>query len=378
MKVEQELWTETSGWRGRSNGRRDPADLVLAFGAPRLLENGGPLAEIRRRHREAVVCAVSTAGEISDTGVEDAAVVATSVRFDETAVRAAAVRLEDHLGSYQAGSSLAAELPTEGLAHVLVFSDGLAVNGTQLVAGLRDRLPPGIAVTGGLAGDGDRFARTLVGLDAEPAPGNVAAIGLYGARLAVGFGSVGGWDPFGPERRVTRVRDNVLYELDGASALGIYRRYLGEHACELPASALLFPLSVRGSRDAAPVVRTILSVDEDEESMTFAGDIPEGGYARLMRANFDRLIDGAASAAEASHRRIGSFHPDLALLISCVGRKLVLKQRVEEEVEGVRAALGEGPLLAGFYSYGEISPLVDGQGCELHNQTMTVTVFAEV
>jgi hypothetical protein len=377
MKVEQALWTETAGWRSRSAGLTDPADLVLVFGPPRLLEQGAPLEEIRRRHREAVICAVSTAGEISDAGVEDEAVVATAMRFEKTAVRTSAVRLGDHAGSYQAGSRLAASLPFEGLAHVLVFSDGLAVNGTQLVAGLRDHLPSEIAVTGGLAGDGDRFVRTLVGLDSAPAPGNVVAIGLYGTQLAVGFGSVGGWDPFGPERRVTRSRENVLFELDGASALAIYRRYLGEHASRLPASALLFPLSVRGSRDAAPVVRTILSVDEKEESMTFAGDIPEGGYARFMKANFDRLIDGAASAAEASHRRIGSFRPELALLISCVGRKLVLKQRVDEEVEGVRAALGDGPLLAGFYSYGEISPLIDGDGCQLHNQTMTVTLLAE-
>ena len=377
MKVEQEVWTEQGGWGPRADALDGPANLVLVFGPPRLLDREEPLGEVRRRHPGAVLCAVSTAGEIADRGVEEAAVVATAARFEKTAVVARRVRLADHAGSYQAGCALASGLPREGLAHLLVFSDGLAVNGTRLVAGLRDHLPPGIAVTGGLAGDGDRFARTLVGLDGRPESGVVAAIALYGGRLAVGFGSVGGWDPFGPERRVTRSRDNVLFELDGASALGIYRRYLGDHARHLPASALLFPLSVRESRNAAPVVRTILSVDEGEETMTFAGDIPEGGYARLMRANFDRLIDGAVSAAEASARRIGSFRPDLALLISCVGRKLVLKQRVDEEVEGVRSALGEGPLLAGFYSYGEISPLIEGQGCELHNQTMTITLLAE-
>jgi hypothetical protein len=378
MQVVQELWTEKGGWISRSNNRlEEPADLVLVFGAPHLLEREEPLSQVRRRHREAVVCAVSTAGEISNAGVEDAAVVATAVRFEKTVVRAREIRLRDFAGSFQAGYSLAAKLPQEGLAHVLVFSDGLAVNGTQLAAGLRERLPSGVAVTGGLAADGDRFVRTLVGLDGQPEPGTVVAIGFYGGQLAVGFGSVGGWDPFGPERRVTRARDNVLFELDGASALGIYRRYLGDHARHLPASGLLFPLSIRESREAAPVVRTILSVDDRAESMTFAGDIPVGSYARLMKANFDRLIDGAASAAEASCRRIGSFRSDLALLISCVGRKLVLKQRVDEEVEGVRAALGDGPLLAGFYSYGEISPLVEGQGCQLHNQTMTVTLLAE-
>lgn len=377
MRVEQRVWTGEAGWRNGSAGLGGAADLVMAFGPPELIERAEVLSAVRREHPDAVLCAVSTAGDICDTGVLDEAVVATAVRFDRTRVLARSVRLADHAGSQEAGRALAASLPPEGLAHVLVFADGLAINGTRLAAGLAERLPAGVSVTGGLAGDGDRFSRTLVALDGPPEPGTVAAIALYGERLAVGFGSVGGWDPFGPERRVTRSRDNVLYELDGVSALGVYRRYLGEHARQLPASALLFPLSVRPERGGVPVVRTILSVDEREESMTFAGDIPEGSLARLMKANFDRLIDGAVSAAEASHRRIGSFRPELALLVSCVGRKLVLKQRVDEEVEGVRAALGEGPLLAGFYSYGEISPLIEGDACQLHNQTMTVTLLAE-
>ena len=214
--------------------------------------------------------------------------------------------------------------------------------------------------------------------DEEPEQGSIVALGLYGDRLRVGYGSLGGWDSFGPERLITRSRGNVLYELDGTSALQLYKTYLGEHAQGLPATALLFPLSLRTQENTEPVVRTILSVDEDEQSMTFAGDLPQGGYARLMKANFDRLIDGATGAARTSAAAIGSASPaDLAILISCVGRKLVLKQRIEEEVESVREVLGEHPALAGFYSYGEISPFTPGARCELHNQTMTITTFSE-
>jgi len=191
----------------------------------------------------------------------------------------------------------------------------------------------------------------------------------------VGYGSRGGWDPFGPERVVTRSRGNVLYEVDGRSALALYKTYLGTHARDLPASGLLFPLSLR-TRGGSGVVRTILAVDEAAQSMTFAGDVPEGAYVRLMKANFDRLIDGAVSAARTSYEAIGSVVPDLAILISCVGRKLVLKQRVEEEVEGVRDIMGAAPL-TGFYSYGEISPFTPSARCELHNQTMTITTLSE-
>jgi hypothetical protein len=195
--------------------------------------------------------------------------------------------------------------------------------------------------------------------------------------LRVGFGSLGGWDPFGPERMITRAHGNVLYELDGQSALALYKRYLGDHAKELPASGLLFPLSLRTSEHMAPVVRTILSVNEAEQSMTFAGDVPEGGYVRLMKANFDRLIDGAVGAGRVSAQALANAPADLALLISCVGRRMVLRQRVEEEVEGVREVVGPAATLTGFYSYGEISPFTPSARCELHNQTMTVTTLRE-
>ena len=127
------------------------------------------------------------------------------------------------------------------------------------------------------------------------------------------------------------------------------------------------------------MVRTVLSVNEVDGSMVFAGDIPQGEYVRLMKANFDRLIDGANDAAEMSKISLENSDPDLAILISCVGRKLVLKQRVEEELEIIREVIGARTTMAGFYSYGEICPIKPfEQHCELHNQTMTITVFKEI
>jgi hypothetical protein len=210
-----------------------------------------------------------------------------------------------------------------------------------------------------------------------PVSGQVAILGLYGDQLTVGYGSQGGWDPFGPERVVTRSKANVLYELDGQPALALYKRYLGDHAKDLPSSALLFPLSLK-LEDGSEVVRTILGVDEATASMTFAGDVLEGQQVRLMMANFDRLVDGAVGAARATQPATAAAPaPTLALLVSCVGRKLVLSQRAEDELEAVRTTLGRGPELVGFYSYGEISPFSAHARCELHNQTMTITTLSE-
>lgn len=388
MNVEQRMWTQTAGWIPASpNGIARLAQLVLVFGAPEALGQAHLRAAIHGDYPDAHVFGCSTAGEICGTQVSDDSLVVTAVHFEHTLLRSAQVDLAHTPDSFQAGESIAQALPRsvrgaatgadEKLAHVLVLSDGLKVNGSDFVAGLMKHLPEGVTLTGGLAGDGARFDKTLVFDAGTPREGAVAALGLYGRRLKVGVGSLGGWDSFGPDRLVTRSKANVLYELDGQSALGLYKQYLGEHAKGLPSTGLLFPLSIRGESGESPVVRTILSVDEAAQSMTFAGDIPEGSYARLMKANFDRLIDGATGAARTSHTALGSGTAELALLISCVGRKLVLKQRIEEEVEAVRDVLGEGATLAGFYSYGEISPFTPGARCELHNQTMTITALSE-
>ncbi|MPY89014.1 MAG: hypothetical protein GEU99_13930 [Luteitalea sp.] len=379
MQVEQATWTQATGcWDPAPPGTLGAdADLVLLFGDTALLHDRSLLDRIWRPYRLAHFMGCSTAGEIAGTRVLDGALVVTALQLEHGYVKGSRIAVDDDADSREAGARLARSLDTDGLRHVFVLSEGLGINGTDLVRGLTRHLPQDVTVTGGLSGDGTRFQETFVLWDGPPERRAVAALGIYGRRVRIGCGSLGGWDPFGPERLITKSAGNVLYELDGKSALELYTRYLGEHASGLPATGLLFPLSLRTTDRANGVVRTILSVNEREQSLTFAGDVPFGSYARLMKANVDRLIDGAIGAAKTSYEAIGSLSPDLAILISCVGRKLVLKQRIEEEVEGVRDVLGARTVLAGFYSYGEIAPFTPRATCELHNQTMTITTIAE-
>ncbi|MDH3628942.1 MAG: FIST C-terminal domain-containing protein [Acidobacteriota bacterium] len=377
MELEQFAWTESDGWAPEPPGRLSDADMVLAFGSSAIMERGAQFETLRAAYPGAQVVGCSTAGEIQGVNVSDDSLVITAARFSSSHVESKHIALADTSSSRHAGELLAKQLDTKGLVHVFVISDGTSVNGSELVDGLTENLPSHVNVTGGLSGDGDRFERTFVIPNREPARDTVSALAFYGDRLRVGYGSLGGWDPFGPERLVTRSQGNVLYELDGRSALELYKRYLGEHAAGLPATGLLFPLSMRSEEGTDGLVRTILAVDEQENSVTFAGDVPEGWYARLMKANFDRLVDGASGAAAASSAPLGQGKPELAILISCVGRKMVLKQRTEEEVEAVRDVLGASTVLSGFYSYGEISPFSPHGRCELHNQTMTITTFSE-
>jgi hypothetical protein len=378
MVVEQSVWSQAIGWQPAPPGRSGAApQLVFVFGSRAALQSAGILERVRQAYPAAHITGCSTAGEICDTHVFDDSIVVTAVAFRDTPLTFAAVRLADTASNEEVGAELGRRLRTDDVRHVLLLSDGLHVNGSELVRGVSGELPADVSITGGLSADGAKFERTVVLVDGSVQDRVVVGIGLRGSGIRVGYGSVGGWDTFGPERVVTRAHGNVLHELDGQSALGLYRKYLGDHARDLPASGLLFPLSIRTDRESHGVVRTILSVNDVDDTMTFAGDIVEGSYARLMHANFDRLIDGAAGAAKISAGAIRGRSAELALLISCVGRKMVLKQRVEEEVEGVRDIVGPETVLAGFYSYGEISPFTPSAKCELHNQTMTITTLAE-
>lgn len=380
MKIQQLLWDRADGWRvttedGFPNGVKPPAHLVLYFTAPGLMNDEVRFQELRARFPEAPLVGCSTGGEILGDEVYDDTITATALWFEQAEVRLATHALADNEDSHTAGLVLSGALPREGLRALFVLSDGTHVNGSALVAGCRAAVGEGVIITGGLAGDGAAFQTTRVGGNAPPQPGQLVAVGFYGAGLQIGHGSFGGWDRFGPERVITRSAGNVLLELDGEPALDLYKRYLGEEAKGLPGSALLFPLSIRpaGSREG-DVVRTVIAVDEQARTMTFAGDVPQGYTAQLMRGNFTHLVEGAVQAAEAAQKGNGR---TLAILISCIGRKLLMGQRVLEEVVAVADVLGSEARLTGFYSYGEISPHGFTGDCQLHNQTMTITTIGE-
>lgn len=381
MKIEQKYWTKADGWVDVSKRKfPETPQWVMMFGGRKLLEDGERFKEVKAMYPKSRILSCSTAGEILDTRVRNDSIALSAVFFEKTILIFSEVTVENGEDSYEVGRKLANDIKKEGLTHVMLFSDGLRVNGTKLVKGFNEVLLGGISVTGGLVGDGVDFKKTLVGLDESGREGNIVAVGFYGQALRVGYGSLGGWDPFGIERTITKSKNNVLYELDGQPALKLYKEYLGEKASGLPGTGLLFPLRLRlkNGEKEVEVVRTVLGIDEVAQSVTFAGDMPEGTLAMLMKANFERLIDGASEAGGMSVESLGSGKAELAILISCVGRIMVLKERVEEEIEAVRVKIGSEAAIIGFYSYGELCPVAATEKqCELHNQTMTITTFRE-
>lgn len=373
-QYQQGQWQTHDKSAGINGGK---SKLALCFANKQALLEMPVYELIKQKFPEAMIAICSTAGEIYHTTVSDEGFTVALLEFSGTQLQSQKVYIKDYTDSFDAGKALINKFDAKGLTYVLVLSDGRYVNGSELVRGINQVTGDKIMVTGGLAGDGDRFESTLVGLNGEPEEGIIVGIGFYGDKLKVEHGSKGGWEMFGLERIVTKTKDNVLFEIDGKNALELYKKYLGPDAEALPGSALLYPLAVTLPGNSEPVVRTILAIDDKNGSMTFAGDIPEGTKVRFMRANFDKLTTAASDAATQSLVDEKN-PPSFSLLISCVGRKLVLGSRTEDEVDAVDEIFGRNTLLSGFYSYGEISPFIKGQGCQLHNQTMTITTFNEV
>ncbi len=352
---------------------------ITVFGHPSFFESGNLGARLKEIFPKAEIIGCSTAGEISDKGVDDNKLIVTGVHFKKTNLKSSWCEIKGLDDSRNSGAKMSGQLGKDGLRGVFVLGQGVNVNGSELIVGIKSNINEDTVVTGGLAGDAGAFVKTYVLSNEKVGSDITAGVGFYGADVKIGFGSTGGWDPFGPVRQVTKASGNVLYTLDGEPALDVYKKYLGEKAKELPGAGLFFPFAIlKDNGDQTGLIRTILGVDDKEGTLTFAGDMPENSFVRLMSAKNAALVNGASTAAELAAKGVvlseseGAF----SVLVSCVGRKLVMSDEIDDEVDAVKGILNKG-CVTGFYSYGEICPVGFVGDCKLHNQTMTVTYFTE-
>ncbi|WP_419765188.1 MAG: FIST signal transduction protein [Arcobacter sp.] len=350
-------------------------NIVFIFGHTDIIKNEERYNEIKKRYPNADIVGSSTSGNVVAAEVSSYELTATAINFEKSRVEVSSLTFNDGDNIEELSKTLISKLNKEELKHIFVISDGLLINGSQLARGI-NHVNYGIPVTGGMAGDGDRFQETFVIANGVAKQRTIVAIGFYGKNLKVGTGCFAGWSEFGTQRKITKSKDNILYEIDGEPALDLYRKYLGELADELPNSGLRFPLNIKKDEDSPEVIRTLLGIDKEAKSITYAGDVPEGYSARLMKADIDILINGAGKAANSIKQ--ANNKTALGLVVSCVGRKIVMNYLIDDELEEVQEILGENVKLTGFYSYGEIAPFNDDiVNCQLHNQTMTLTTIYE-
>ncbi|MCL5128193.1 FIST signal transduction protein [Algibacter sp. L4_22] len=377
MKTVQLVKHKNKDWEYVIENQELREPLVLVFGNRYMLEDDSIYEEIRQQFPDGHIIFGSACAEISSNTVNEESITVTAIEFEksEFLIKTSNV-LNTDLDSFKTGNDLINQFPQEGLKYVFVVSEGSFVNGSQLTKGMSASTDDNLVITGGLCGDDARFEKTLASYNENPKEGELVAVGFYGETLEISFSIHGGWTPFGPERIVTKSEGNILYELDGLPALDLYKNYLGEKAKDLPGAALLYPFSVTTEGERQSIVRSILNIDEEKNAVILAGDIIEKAKVQLMMTNVDNIANASERAArQALEYRVNK--PQLAILISCIGRKLVLDQRVEEEIEEVIEVIGKDAVITGFYSYGEIAPFHGESACQLHNQTMTITLISE-
>lgn len=374
MQIETLLFHQGQ-WKVTKSFETDQtASLVTIFGDTDIFKDKKHYEYLKDRYPHANIIGCSSSGNIDGSEVSKSELVVNAVSFTNAKTILESISFDQNADITLLATELAQKFDPLGLKHIFLLSDGLNVNGSELVKGFN--AATNVQKTGGMAGDGARFLETYVIANAPPKQKTVAALGFYGDSLRIGSGCFAGWSEFGTQRVITKSDANILYELDGEPALDLYRRYLGEYADQLPNSGLRFPLSIKESDEDEEVIRTLLAIDEEKKSITFAGDVPTGAKARLMKPDIDILIDGAAEAAHLANQN--NYKEALGIVVSCIGRKIVMSQLIDEELEAVARELGENVTITGFYSYGEIAPFKgDLQKCQLHNQTMTLTVIYE-
>ncbi|TDE03608.1 FIST signal transduction protein [Flavobacterium hiemivividum] len=377
MRIVQASKLENQPWKFLQENIVLNNPLVLVFANRFLLEDKDVLADIRKQFPYEHLVFGSTAGEIMCCHVNDNSIVVTAIEFEKSSFEVVTENiLNFDKKAEPLGEALYAKITKTNLKHLFVLSEGSFVNGSSLIEGIEKNLLNAVAITGGMCGDDARFLKTLASYKDNPKEGEVVLIGFYGESLEITFGNFGGWIPFGPERKITNSNANILFEIDGQPALNLYKNYLGDKANQLPQASLFYPLNVTPEGKTEPVVRTILSINDDNNSMVLAGDVPVNSRVQLMMASVDGIAAGAQHATEIAMKNRKS-PPQIALLVSCIGRKLVMNQRVEEEIEQVQEIIGKQTAITGFYSYGEMAPFNSQTACELHNQTMTLTLISE-
>jgi hypothetical protein len=373
MNIAQYQW-QNSSWNQQTGDVTDP-QLCLIFGSrPTIEKNPEFIEQLASRYPNAQLVTTSTAGNIYDDQLLDDTILATCIEFEKTKITAQLFEIGKE-SDKDLGKTIAQSFIQKDLAYVLVLSS-TGLNAGVLLSGINEVFAGKIPVSGGIAGDDTRFEKTLIGLNQNIKSNQLVAVGFYGSSLQVAHGSKGGWDRFGPLRKVTKCKGNILYEIDNKPVLDLYKEYLGDKAAELPGSGLLFPFSIVNTETQETVVRGIQNTDEATQSIILYGDVEEGQSIQLMRANFDQLISGAGDSAKETFLQTEK-KPELALLISCVARRLVLGQLTEEELSEAKKVFGSETKICGFYSYSELSPVVGDNACHLHNQTMTITTLSE-
>lgn len=374
MQIAVNLY-ENGMWKKELDSSLDSENtLITVFGDSEFTKNEQGFKELCEKFPNAIITGCSAGGEIYEDELHDGSLSIAISKFEKTKLMVKYVKITQDKDSFNGGANLMKQFEQEGLKSLFILSDGVRINGSSLVDGFNTMLDRDISITGGMASDYGNFEKTWVIVNRKAIPDHVSAIGFYGDNIEVDYASEGGWNRYGLERLVTSCDNtNTIYTVDHKPVLQLYKDYMGEHSKKLPSSAFEFPVLVI-DEEGDTKTRAVYAANEETQSISVYSDIKEGNKMVFLKGNPYYLIEGAQKAAE--HLKYTNDTPVLSLAVSCVGRRAVLKEQTEDEIEILKEVFNDNISQVGFYSHGELSPRASGK-CGLLNQTMTLALIWE-
>lgn len=291
-------------------------------------------------------------------------------------------QIESLVAAPDSTKQIASAIATKGITKFkkpayIVASGGLSTDGDEIVEGIQVICGKESPIFGGLASDGLEMKRTYAFTNTAVIDQGLVALIFDAEKVSLTGLAVGGWKPLGMERTITSSRGNVVYTIDHEPALDFMARYAGIknpdeqfNISMLVASNFQFQLLRDGKH---PIMRTVMVCNHEDRSITFAGGLPEGSRVRLsLLPGFEVLEE---TIREFRHFKNEVPDPDAMIMFSCEGRRISLGPFVCEEIEGIQNIWGVP--MAGFFCYGEIGKVSDGQYL-FQNMTCSLAILKEI
>jgi hypothetical protein len=366
----------------------DTPDVLIIFGSTRF-DHRKLLEGIKSVAGQVPMVGGTTAGEISTSGFSTQSVVLMALSSKDLCFTTG---IGKNMSQDEAacGLSLIDDIRSkksfEDAHSLILFPNGMGGDGAKLIQGLHSTLGSDFEIVGGYLGDDERFKYTYQYYDGKVYKDAIPGLLVSGKNsFRTGIGVRSGFESIGNRFYCTEAEGNVVKKFDGESALSLYKEFLGEERSQrLPGICLEYPFGLIDEKVSIAgkeyfQLRCGLAVDHQEDSITLAASIPEGSAITLTTASRGDIINGAMLAAKQAKDCLKGAKPAAIFMFSCVGRKLVLGRRTQEEVLAVKEILGEEVPLIGFYTYGEIGPIDkmkrDLAPTKFHNETVVLWVL---
>ena len=366
-----------SGWSADFPDVDSAMTLVVVFADNASWEDRWALSELKHAFPNSIIVGCGASETVHNGKLLTDSISVGIIKFQSTEIKFASADLSDSADSQSAGRRIAEGLKHPNLKGVLLFTNGLVVEATDLVRGIQEDLPAGIPIAGGLASDRD-LLHCWVNANGELRDDAVCAVGLIGDKVELVCASGGGWAPASDRHVATKTLGKTLYEIDGQRAYDVLTERLEKKTSQISPWALdIANQTIALKFEGVDLVRSILGSDKQKGCLELAGDIPEGVEIEFMESTVDEIIDGVDEVAHGIRMKtVGLTDNSLSVVFGCVGRVCILGDRTSEEVSVLKAAIGENIAQVGMYGLGEILTTTCGYP-QVHNLTMAAAVIRE-